>query len=330
MNRLLLLVSIFLWASPPIVMASTLSVVPVLIDVDIEARDSVTRDITVTNSTESKLDVYATINEVSVEDGEIKEFIEPGTTDRTTSITSWVEITRARIELVPGQTEVVPLTIKVHPQALPGNYYMKIGFVSASKRHEAEAVAMAGQAEGPLVKVTITEAQNELLRIGSFLIDRFILGDSDREISINLENTGDTAALPEGEIIFYNSLGEEVSALALGVMTDPIPAGEMRSVITEVPFDDKLGRYKANLVFRYGDNQQAAVFDTVQFYMIPLPVMVLLLVLIVLVSLIILYLIRRVSGTEHYEDDDGTTLPLYVRNDRKHQEKDHDITLTKN
>ena len=63
--------------------------------------------------------------------------------------------------------------------------------------------------------------------------------------------------------------------------------------------------------------------------MVPLPVLIGLLLAIVLFSLLVTYLLRRAFYDELHEDDDGNTLPLYVRKDREHTIKDHDIHLTK-
>ncbi|MEN9920931.1 MAG: hypothetical protein RL538_824, partial [Candidatus Parcubacteria bacterium] len=286
--------------------------------------------ITVTNNTGSKQIVYATVNEVAVDEGgKIMEFVSPAMSDRTDTVTSWVEITRGRLEFEPGETKTVPLTIRVHPQAKPGNYHVFIGFGQASKRHVAESAAMSGNVEGTIVKVAIDEKTSEILRISSFLVDRFVFSESNRTIEIELENTGQNDAVPQGEIIFYNSRGEEVGSLPVAGDGLVVPPGEKKMMTATVPFHESLGRYKANLVLRYGADQKAAVFDTTQFFMVPLPVLIAVLIIIVLFSLGVTYLLRRAFYDELHEDDDGNTLPLYVRNDREHDTKDHDIDLKK-
>ena len=72
------------------------------------------------------------------------------------------------------------------------------------------------------------------------------------------------------------------------------------------------------------------IFDTTQFFMIPPYLAIGIVIAIIMFSVLVTYLIRRAFYDELHEDDDGNTLPLYVRKDREHQEKDHDITLTKN
>ncbi len=324
----MLLCGMLLLFTPSAALASTFTVSPVLLDLDMVARDVQTKDITLTNTGASKLTIYATVNEILVDEGgQIKEFVSPVMTDQSTTVTSWMEINRGRIELEPGESEVVPLTVRVNPYAEPGEYHALVGFFSTNKRYIAEAAALAGEADGVIVKVSIGEKTNDLVRISSFLIDRFILSNETGNIEIKVENIGDAKAVPTGEIIFYNSRGEEVSSLPVNTESATVEAGGSTIITATVPFHERIGRYKANLVLRYGANQQAAVFDTAQFFMIPLPLLIAILIAVVVFSLVITYLLRKAFYDELHEDDDGGTLPLYVRSDREHEVKDHDIHL---
>lgn len=316
--------------APLTALAGDVSVAPILIDEDTEARGIITQDISITNNTDRKLDVYATVNEISVDStGQIKEFVTPVMTDRTNTVTSWIEITRGQIELDPHTATSVPLTIHVNPFAKPGEYHAFVGFFPASKRYEAENAAMAGDAEGTIVKVSIKQKTNELLRIRGFFIDRFIVGKKNQAIDIEVENSGDNEVIPKGEVIFYNSLGEETSSIQVNTENIAVPPGEKRTIKSQVPFHSEMGRFKANVKLSYGDNQQAAVFDTAQFFMIPLPIMVGIIIAILFFSLMVTYLIRRAFHDELHRDDDNNEIPLYIRNDRDHHVKEHDIHITK-
>lgn len=317
-------------SAPYCVSASDVVINPLFLDLEVEGRDIISKDITLENKTAGKLVLYATVNEVAVDtSGEIMEFVTPVMTDRTDTVTSWIEITRGRIELEPGETKVIPLTVKIHPFAKAGNYHAFIGFVNGSKRDEAEKVALRGDADGVVLKVALGEKKDELLRITSFLVDRFIFSEAGKVIDIEIKNDGESEATPSGEIIFYNSLGEEVSSVLVATADGPIPGGQSRLLSLALPLKEQLGRYKANIVLNYGVDQQAAVFDTVQFFMIPLPLLIGILIAIVVLSLLLTYLIRRAFHDELHESDADNDLPLRVRNDRAHEEKDHDIHITK-
>jgi hypothetical protein len=311
------------------VYASDLKISPLLIDTNTEARDIITKDITLSNESSAKKNIYITVNEVAVDTtGEVKEFISPAMDDRTTAITSWLEISRARIELEPSETKVVPLTIRVHPQAKPGVYKAFIGFAEASQRPEAESIALRGDAEGVIIKLNLEQEVNDLLHINSFSVEKFILRDEQRFLSLQLENKGDTSVAPKGEVIFYNSRGEEVSSVLVNEQLEVVPAGEKKSITIQIPFSDTFGKFKANVRLMYGADNQAVVFDTAQFFMVPSKFAVGALILVVLLSILLTYLLRRAFYDELH-DEEANTLPVYVRNDREHELKDHDINLKK-
>ncbi len=321
-----ILIAIMLFSSALPVLAADVSIRPFLIDRTVEPRDVVTENITLTNDSAQKKIIFATVNEITVaSDGEIKEFVSPVMTDRTNTITSWVEITRGRIELNPGESTEVPLTLRVHPYAKPGEYHVFIGFVAGSKRPTAEAIALAGDADGVIVKLTIDDSAEEFLRISRFMVDRFVIKDDQRVINIEVENKGDLPSTPSGEIIFYNSRGEEISSVVVNENNIEVPAGETATLSATVPFYNELGRYKANIALQYGE-QQAAIYDTVQFYMLPMHIIAFLLIGIIVISLLIMLLFRRAL---HENDDEGEyDLPLTVRAGHEPNPKEHDIDLS--
>jgi hypothetical protein len=329
-GKFLSAIAFLLLLLPSSSLAADFRISPLLIDVEAEARDIISKDITLTNESESKLVLYATVNEVAVDTtGEVKEFISPSMDDRTTAITSWIEITRGRIELEPKETKTIPLALRINPYAKAGVYNAFVGFVQTSKRPDAERVALLGDADGVIIKATLGSKSSDLLRIDAFLIDRFILNDTQRMITINVKNEGDTDVIPTGEIIFYNSRGEEVASAVVNNQSETVVAGETKQLTLAVPFHSELGRFKANVRLNYGADQKALVFDTTQFFMIPPFLAIAIVIGIIVFSVLVTYLIRRAFYDELHEEEDGNSLPLYVRNNRDHEEKDHDITIIK-
>jgi hypothetical protein len=311
--------------------ASEITVRPFLIDQTLVPRDVYTETVTIKSDyTNRKAIIYATVNEITIDsEGEIKEFVSPVMTDRTSTITSWIEVSRGRIAILPGERAEVPLTIRVHPYAKPGEYHAFIGFVEAANRPKAEEIAMNGEAKGVLVKVIISDQRKDNLKISSFTIDRFVTGENSRSIDIAVENTGDIATAPKGEIIFYDSRGVEVSSLPVnteGVIVEP---GENIDLHAEVPVEGKLGRFKANLSLQYGENQRANLYDTSYFYLLPTHLLMLVFGGILIIAILVALLFRRVF-IRHDDDDDFQEVTMYVREGHDPDPKDHDINLKQN
>lgn len=306
--------------------ASGISVRPFLIDETIAPRGDSQNLITIKNNYDyRKVVIYATVNEITVDnEGEIKQFVSPVMTDRTNTITSWIEITRGRIEIPALESREVPLAIKVHPFAEPGEYHVFIGFVESSNRPKAEAVAMAGGADGVIVKVTVEDKREDSMHISSFIIDRFVFGDDKKKINIEVENTGDIASVPQGEIIFYDSRGVEVSSIP--VKGESVAPGERVTLSSIIPIGNELGRYKANLSLKYGENQTAALYDTTFFYLMPLHLMLIIFGIVLAFSLFIVLLFRK-SFVVHDDEDSFDEVTMYVRDGHEPNPQDHDIDL---
>ncbi len=327
MFKILLIPLLFLSAS--FAFAADIEIRPFLIDKIVEPRDIVSEDIVLTNKTDRKLNIYSTVNEITVSaEGDIKEFVSPVMTDRTNTITSWVEIKRGRITLEVGESTTIPLTLRIHPQATAGEYHAFIGFYPTQKAHEAEAAAMSGDADGVIAKLTIEDKSEAFVRITSYLIDRFVIRDNQRQVSIEVENLGDTSEIPKGEIVFFNSVGEEVTAVPVNQEGVTIEPGAKTILTAPIPFDDELGRYKANISLQYGSKQRATIYDSAQFFMMPIHIMVIILVSIVALSFLIVWLLRR-SLKEPTDDTHGVELPFYIKDGHEPKPKEHDIDLSK-
>ncbi len=325
-----LFLAVALTVLPSLLFASDISVRPFLIDVELEPRDMHQETITLKNDYPTRKAVlYATVNEITVDAvGEIKEFVSPVMTDRTNTVTSWIEITRGRIEILPGETAEIPLSVNVHPYAEPGEYFVFIGMVEASKRPVAEAIAMSGDANGVIVKISIADQRKDSMRISSFLIDRFVTSDESKFINIEVENLGDLPSAPSGEIIFYDSRGVEVSSIPVNTSGVSIAPGEKAILESAVPLGKELGKFKANVSLQYGENQRAALYDTTYFYMIPWPILLILFSILILVSFVITWLFRRALQTDEY-DEFGDDVIMYVKDGHEPNPQEHDIDLKK-
>lgn len=322
---------ILLTLIPSALFASEIVVRPFLIDAQLEARETYADTITLKNNYPTRKAVlYATVNEIAVDSvGEIKEFVTPVMTDRTNTVTSWIEISRGRIEISPGELKEMPITVRVHPQAKPGEYHVFIGMVEASKRPVAEAIAMSGEADGVILKVTVSDERKDSMRIAGFLINRFVTGSDSRFIDIEVENSGDLESQPSGEIVFYNSRGVEVSSTVVNTEGVVIAPGETKTIKAEVPLENTLGRYKANVTLEYGANQRASLYDTTYFYMMPMHFLLVGIVGILVVSLLITLLFRRMLSAQEYGyDETGDDVVMYIKDGHVPNPKDHDIDLT--
>lgn len=310
--------------------AEDFTVRPFLWDVTLEPRDIIETNVVLTNQSERLLRLYATVNEITVDgQGEVKEFVPPIETDRTSNVTSWIEITRGRINIEPGASEEVTVSMKIHPEAVPGEYHAFIGFYDTNKRFEAEAAALRGAATGLPVKVTLAETINADLYVSSFAIPRFVISPQNTEIQVGLTNNGDSDEIPDGEIIFYTNRGQEIAAAPFNSSNEAILSGETSTIRETIALPEKIGRYSASLSGQYGSSQREPLVATTTFFVMPLWFLVLMSVCILLVAVLVTVLLRRVSTDRHLEVSDEVEVPVRVRAGYVSEDKEHDITLSK-
>jgi hypothetical protein len=311
----------------PSVRAADYAVSPLLIEHATEARDLFEETVKITNTTDRKLRIFPTVNEITIGDeGEIKSFVPASMSDNTTSITSWIEVTRGRVEINPGETIKIPVSFRIHPNAAPGEYHAFVGFGEGSKRDEVEAKVSTGRVPGVIVRLSLVEKRTEYLRLNRFNIDRFITTSNEAVVTYELENIGGLPITPTGEIIFYNSRGVEQQAIVTNPERKTIEPNTSMVFEQTIPDIGVVGRHKALLNVEYGTAMRANLYDTTYFNIVPVVYLALLFGFLLLVSLGLAFWYHR-SKEQPYDAENEVA--VYVRKGIVGEEKEHDINLKK-
>ena len=306
--------------------AADYSVTPLIMEHVVSPRDIFEETIKITNTSAGPLRLFPTVNAVTVgAEGKIETFVPASMGNTATSATSWIEITRNRVEIAPNESIKIPITIHISPNALPGEYHVFIGFPGGSNRDIAEAAVLAGTAPGTILRVSLAEKKNEYLRLQRFNIPRFVTSAEKALISYDIENVGSTPLVPTGEIILYDGKGIEQTSVPVNPQSI-----EIRPQSTEhfsIPFDKVgyIGRHKAYINIEYGTNVRANVYDTTYFTIIPLRAVIAVFVLLLAISVVLTLLYHRRSHGTFVLDDESVS--VYVRTGQSGPEKDHDINL---
>ena len=301
------------------------SVSPLIIDIDVEARDIIKKQITITNTGEQPLTLFPTVNNISLkEGGTIDAFLPPVESDRTASLASWIEISRQGIDLRPGDTKTIDVTFRINPTPVSGTYHTFIGFGYGRNRDEAEQQVQNGNAPGTVVTATIADKKTIFLKLSGFVIDRFVTKADNQAAVYTFKNPGDEPLIPTGEIILYDGTGKEVVALPVNDEHLTINPGEEHSFISTIPVDGMFGKYKAFLSVEYGGKQRGSVQDTNFFYVFPLKKLLLILSALLFVTVLGAWFFHKKYMPD--ELDDSYQLSFHIR-DTHSEAKDHDLDL---
>jgi hypothetical protein len=246
--------------------SADLTITPVVIDGKAKVREILKQTISITNTSQRKMNLYPSVNNVTPQEGQEAFQSSQGAEDQKDSLANWIELSRGVIDLSPGETKEVPFVIRVSLNALPGTYHADISFYEGSTLAEA-------QSRRPLAVSTVnTEVQadiKESMQLNKFITDSFFFSGDDVLFNYQLENIGNQELKPKGEIRIYDRKGREVASIpvnAEGKSFTPDQAAQLASAWSAAK---GFGKFKAFLNIDYGNNQNGSLQDTVFFWIIP-------------------------------------------------------------
>lgn len=319
----------FLLGGSQVYAAVEYTVTPRVIDVSAVARDIIPRTITITNNANYTTSIFPSVNEIALDaGGDITEFKGPTMVDRTAAITSWLEVPRKEINIPQGGSYELPITIRMNPNTVAGEYHALIGFGSGRNRDEAERLVKEGRAPSVVVTIRVEDTSVERMDLKGFTIEKFITSSHNQAASYTLTNPGDTTVVPQGEIVFYDSNGKEVASVPANPENITLEPGEEIQMNATVPTKGLIGRHKGFLNVNYGSAQVAAVYDTAFFYVLPWQKLLVVFGIVLAFALLVTFYVYRRYGIEGDFDDDVHHLQFRFKEEAS-ADKDHDINLKK-
>lgn len=247
--------------------AEPVQVTPVVANEKAKPRDIIKKELLVTNNTFQRVDLYLTVEDVDPIIGS-QQPPSPGIADLSSSLASWIEITRGVIELMPGESRKVPYLIHVNLNAKPGSYFARVQARAGSNRAEAEANP-SQDAATLILNVEVLNNAKERLELGNFLAgDSVVLGET-QTFSYMLENVGNRDVEPRGAIRIFNRRGEEVGSVPVNLEGETVTSEGKKQLAAVWSAAGRFGKYKAFLDLEYGEGQIASVQDTVYFWVFP-------------------------------------------------------------
>ena len=311
----------------PSLAAPSYTVSPLIIDLKVEARDIITKQITITNTGSEPVTVFPSVNNISITDGgRIQTFLSPAMSDRSASLASWIEISRAGIDIKIGESKTVSIVFRINPDPVPGVYHAFVGFGNGRNRDEAEAQIVRGDAPGSVATVSLVKKTTKFLKLSRFVIDRFVTSSENQAAVYKINNPSQETLVPKGEIIVYDTHGVEVASIPVNPDNISINPGENHEFATVVPTESLFGKYKAFLDVEYGDTQHASIQDTTFFYVIPfnrfLPYIG---ILFCLIAVGAFFVHKKYYGIDTH-DDGSDFVHVHVR-ETVSEPKHHDIDL---
>lgn len=262
---------------------------PAVISQKAKARDLLEFSVKLTNSTDSTRRFYILVNDVS--DKEIP--------DKKTSLAKWIEVTRGRIEVLPGQEKEIDISVQVNMNAKPGKYYAVITFSQGSTRPDAEANALRFNQPELLLDIEVEEHIVERAQIRKFQTEKNLFFSFPVRFFSEIENIGNREIKPSGSIYIYNRRGEEIDEINL-IETVIVPEAK-ESFVNTWQAGRGLGQYKAVLLAEYGETEKRILQDTVYFWVFPWQLLLFFISLFLLLLFLLIWLISKKFKSRQYQ-----------------------------
>ncbi|MFH0892550.1 MAG: hypothetical protein V1867_07315 [Candidatus Falkowbacteria bacterium] len=246
-------------------------VIPQVIDEKAKARDILEYTVKIKNNSGHQADLYALVSDLK--DGAAPDFLEAGKLDNASSLAKWVRIKRGAIQIPPGGEAEIPLTVEVNLAARPGRYHAIIVFSQGNNTTIARENYLNTNQPRLALNIEVTEDIIEKAQLTKFEASRNVYLKLPAAFTAYLSNLGNREITPQGSILIYNRKGEEVAELPVneaGEKIAPNGSGQYESA-----WDVKkgFGKYKARIEIEYGEKDRRDLSDTVFFWILPLPML---------------------------------------------------------
>ena len=282
--------------------AIAFSITPPLVKNSMSPGEIWKSSIKIINNSPEEVSIYAQTADFKSgkESGEV-EFLKTGEKDVNGSspfFSQWIVLDSEEIKIVPFGSREIPFIIDVPEDASPGGHYAAI---------LAGTAPPSGDISGSSIKISSLLASLILLNVKGDVSERGIIREfsSDEKIYqdekinfiIRFENLGNIHLQPRGDIKIYNQFNEFKDKILINHDTDfgNVLPKSIRKWNFEWDSGKSLldmGRYRAELILTYGQNERQTIDQTIYFWIIFIKPLVIFLSVISFIIFLVVIIIR--------------------------------------
>lgn len=259
-------------------------------------RDIFDYEISISNNTERKVELYAVVSEVNADGSQASSTKD---LDRAVSLRKWIKITHGVIELQPGESTIKELEVKVSLYALPGQRYASLAIVNAPDRYAAERKAKKRDFGQIFLSYNIEENIVEKAQIIKFETGKNIYIKPEIVFDLGLSNFGNRDIFPSGKIYIFDRRGQVVAELEVNNENRALSPGMEASEFVNWIDIKGAGKYKAKIEVKYGQDEHE-LMDTIYFWYLPWWILLSFVVILFLLLLILLIILFK-KGFSHHQ-----------------------------
>lgn len=274
-------------------------------DLVINAGDSYTYSIQVTNVTSASADLQAIVNDFTAspdESGNPAVILDPTKFAQSHSLKRFIQPI-PNFSLDAGKTKQVSVVISVPKNAAAGGYYGVVRFAPASTTlGPNQNLGLAGSV-GSLILIKVPGDLKEQLTIASFDArkndkpDTIFTTNKNLTATVRFRNSGNVQEQPFGKILLKNRSGKTLATYEINNVTPPdeVLPDSIRKFSIPLKKVGKFGEYKLEGNFGFGNGGQPLSASTT-FYVIPIWLVLLVIGIVALIVFLVFGLPRVIKA----------------------------------
>ncbi|RLC38045.1 hypothetical protein DRH27_03220 [Candidatus Falkowbacteria bacterium] len=280
----------------------TLSITPPLIKNNASPGEKWRSSIKIVNNNSRKIDAYAQVLDFKSgsESGTVEFIKNPNDSSEQAQhlLSGWVEVEPGPYAIEAYESRDIGFTINIPESAEPGGHYaaILIGTKPPEDKIKGSAIKISSLL-GSLILLNVNGDAIESGRIREFSTDKKCYNKPDINFSVRFENTGSVHIQPQGEIKIFNFLGKEKKIIPINHYTKlgNILPNSIRKWDFNWTADSsiwEMGRYRAELVFGYGENARQSTDQAIHFWIINIKILLIIFSSVLFVFLLFLFFVK--------------------------------------
>lgn len=269
---------------PSTARADSITVIPPKFEVYGNPGDVISDSIKVTSDAPTQVTYQVEVQDFTPQgdQGGVNILDDPQAPITNISLARWITAEPSRFTLDSGQEKVVNFTIKIPKSGEPGGKYATILIRRAGDKISGGAIV--DTQVGSLLLLRVSGNVTEKLNLVSLTTDDTYYQHGPVSFTLRTTNTGNVHVAPTGTFVITNMFGHKVAEIPL-TRANVLPTST-RAVKTVWDNQKIIGRFTANLVANYGQQNQQIVAST-SFTIIPLSLIWAVVILLVVLFLMV-------------------------------------------
>ncbi len=258
--------------------AIAFSITPPLIKNSIAPGDIWKSSIKIINNNPKEIDIYVQALDFQGgdESGEV-EFLQAKKKNADGSLpffSQWIVLEKKEFTLPPFGSQEIPFIIDVPEDASPGGHYAALLAGSAPPHDDIRGSSIKiSSLLTSLILLNVKGDAEERGIIREFSSDKKFYQDEKIDFIVRFENLGNIHLQPRGDIKIYNQFDELQDKILINHDTDfgNVLPKNIRKWNFEWESGKSLldmGRYRAELILTYGQNEKQTIYQTIYFWVI--------------------------------------------------------------